>query len=238
MFTGTIKYKNGLVVEVISEQTFVQNIFCTREKLEMVFPKATKDDLDEFYDLFNKYARRARIDDLTHENFFLAQVLAEVGGGLEGVRENLNYSCEALRSTFSYYRDRPDEASEDGRCGEHEANQEAIANKAYGNRLGNGSVSSGDGYCFRGGGYFQLTGRTNYQMVVDGIKIITNKDYSAEDYAEVITNTDAGMLGALAFWFANSCYECEHIDCVTAKINKHTDTYDKRKELYQWIAGL
>jgi putative chitinase len=41
-------------------------------------------------------------------------------------------------------------------------NPQALANFVYANRDGNGPVSSGDGYEFRGRGAFQLTGRTEY----------------------------------------------------------------------------
>jgi surface antigen len=36
-------------------------------------------------------------------------------------------------------------------------------NRKYANRLGNGDIASGDGYRYRGRGFVQLTGKTNYQ---------------------------------------------------------------------------
>ena len=42
-------------------------------------------------------------------------------------------------------------------------NPEKLANHVYANRIGNGDTASGDGFRFRGRGYLQLTGRSNYR---------------------------------------------------------------------------
>jgi len=39
---------------------------------------------------------------------------------------------------------------------------EKIANRVYGGRMGNGPEASGEGFKFRGRGYIQLTGKSNY----------------------------------------------------------------------------
>ena len=38
-------------------------------------------------------------------------------------------------------------------------NPQLLANVAYGDRMGNGSPATGDGWKYRGSGYKQLTGR-------------------------------------------------------------------------------
>lgn len=48
-------------------------------------------------------------------------------------------------------------------------NPEAIANKVYANRMGNGPELSGDGYRHRGMGPIQLTGKTNQERFLKSV---------------------------------------------------------------------
>jgi putative chitinase len=48
---------------------------------------------------------------------------------------------------------------------------EKLANHVYANRNGNGPLRSGDGFRFRGRGYLQLTGRSNYRIAGERIGI-------------------------------------------------------------------
>lgn len=96
---------------------------------------------------------------------FLAQCLHE-SGNLSRMTESLNYSPAGLMATFntiSKKRFTPETAALYGRTEAHPANQQMIANVAYANRMGNGSVESGDGFRYRGRGIFQLTGTDNYR---------------------------------------------------------------------------
>ena len=92
------------------------------------------------------------IDRLAH---FLAQCHHE-SGSFRLVTENLNYSEKALLKTFpKYFKDRDPKA--------YSKAPQTLANYVYANRLGNGSEASGDGWRFRGRGYIQLTGKSNYK---------------------------------------------------------------------------
>ena len=105
----------------------------------------------------------------------LAQFMAQLdheSGGFKVVEENLRYSAKRLLEIFpKYYKD-PAQAEAD-------ANQpQAIANRVYANRMGNGPPESGDGYRYRGRGLIQLTGKDNYKRFgqLAGIDLVSNPD--------------------------------------------------------------
>ncbi len=83
----------------------------------------------------------------------MAQFSEECGAGLE-MMENMNYSAARLRAVFpSHFT--PAQAI----AMQHDPR--AIANQAYGGRMGN-RIGTDDGWNFRGQGFSQLTGRDNY----------------------------------------------------------------------------
>ncbi len=212
--------------------------YLTEDKLQGVFSTATDDVIQEFLEVYNNNAEDFGIIKEVHCNFFLAQLREEVGPTLESRRENLNYSCGALKKIFRYYRNNPHEAINDGRCNNHRANQKEIANKVYANRIGNGDYQSGDGYRFRGGGYIQLTGRGNFTKITKIISTINNIDISPEDVEDEINTVTMALLTAMAFWYDKKMWTCKNIDCVTRKVNRYTDSYDKRKQYYLLLASL
>lgn len=111
----------------------------------------------------------------------LAHFLAQCGhesGGFRLVKENLNYSAKGLQGIFKKYF--PDEATAKA----YERKPEKIANKVYGNRMGNGPESSGDGAKYCGRGYIQLTGKDNYTAFGKSINedIAANPQLVAEKY--------------------------------------------------------
>ena len=88
----------------------------------------------------------------------LAHFLSQCGhesGGFKAVNENLNYSADGLKKIFPKYF--PGNISES-----YARNPEKIANKVYSSRMGNGNEASGDGWKYKGAGYIQLTGKSNY----------------------------------------------------------------------------
>ncbi|MCH5362859.1 glycoside hydrolase family 19 protein [Escherichia fergusonii] len=98
---------------------------------------------------------------------FIAQVGYESAGFTRTV-ENLNYSPDGLKATFGKYFT-AQTASQYGRTADHPANQRAIANIVYANRMGNGYPGSDDGWKYRGRGLIQITGHDNYRDCSKGL---------------------------------------------------------------------
>lgn len=123
----------------------------------------------------------------------LAHFLSQCGhesGGFKVVNENLNYSAKGLTNTFKKYFPTETKAKE------YERKPEKIANLVYGNRMGNGAETTGEGYKFRGRGYIQLTGKDNYKAfdAVVTESIVDNPDLVATTYPL-----------ASAAWFFTRC---------------------------------
>ena len=211
-------------------------VYYTEDKLKKIFTSATDNTLDEFSKGF-AYACKFNIHDKDHEAMYLATVLTEVGTNLVGVRENLNYSCDALPQIFSYYKDNGG-YNTDGRCNGHDADKYTIGSKIYANRLGNGNVASGDGYTYRGGGYAQTTGYYNYNTIVVGVNSRVGGSYTTHDFADNITNTYVANLGGMGYWFQVGAENCSSMNCVTDKWNKYTESRQEREDNYSWISNL
>ena len=113
-------------------------------------------------------------------NLRLAHFLSQCGhesGGFKAVSENLNYSSDGLKRTFGKYFP--------GNLSESYAKQpEKIASRVYGGRMGNGDELSKEGYKFRGRGYIQLTGKSNYTSFTKfiGEDCVSNPDLVATKY--------------------------------------------------------
>lgn len=135
--------------------------------------------------------REAGITTELRKSMFLAQVYHE-SARLRVIEENLNYSAAALRRVFN--RHFPNDAI----ANQYARNPKAIANRAYGNRMGNGDESSGDGWRFRGRGLIQLTGRNNYTAASRdlGVDIVRNPDY--------LLTPEGAVRSAGWFWSVNN----------------------------------
>ena len=113
-------------------------------------------------------------------NLRLAHFLAQCGhesGGFKAVSENLNYSADGLKKIFGKYFP--------GNLNESYARQpETIASRVYASRMGNGDETTKEGFKFRGRGYIQLTGKSNYTNFTKfiGEDCVSNPDLVATKY--------------------------------------------------------
>lgn len=207
--------------------------------IEILFPATG--NVDEVVGIIENHRMKFGLNTPQRLAMFLAQVREETGPELKVIRENLNYSEEALPKLYKAFNDRL--ASKYGRNSEHKANQEAIANLAYANKLGNGNADSDgdgdmdaydDGFKYRGAGCLQITGKGNFAEV--------QKRIIAKTGTETNPDTLEGfLLFGFAYWLWRDCYaaaDTGNIDKVTAIINKYTDSYERRKAHYEKIKHL
>jgi len=125
---------------------------------------------------------------------FLAQCAHE-SGEFTALKENLNYRAPTLRKVFPKYFPTDDIANE---YANKPNKQEAIANRVYANRMGNGDEASGDGFRFCGRGLIQLTGRENYSWFAASVGI------SVEEASEYLQTFEGAAQSACWFWENNN----------------------------------
>lgn len=169
--------------------------------------------------------------------------------GTGWIKDSINgghYSSGNWKSSpFSYFKTKHTEADLYGRkdldkyadAGIQKANQEAIANRVYANRNGNGDIASGDGWKYRGRGHIQLTGKDKYKLVNDKLK---EKGIILEITSENVNNNSEGIKASMAYWNAsglnakaNTGIEDTNVDSITKIINSATDSYTQRKNHFK-----
>ena len=103
------------------------------------------------------------------------------------LKENLNYKPQALTAIWP-------KRFPANIAAQYAHNQEAIANRAYCDRMGNGSEESGDGWKFHGRGLIQLTGRGLYEQFAREI----GRD--VDEVVEYCETFDGAIESACFFW--------------------------------------
>ncbi len=138
---------------------------------------------------------------------FLSQCAHE-SNSFKSVNENLFYSEEGLKKTFSKYF--PGDLAKS-----YAKNPEKIASRVYGSRMGNGDELTKDGYKYRGAGYLQLTGKNNFKEF-DGFvddDILSNPSLVATKYP---------LLSAAWFFTKNKINEVADLGSTNDVITKVT----------------
>jgi putative chitinase len=153
---------------------------------------------------------------------FLAQCAHE-SGGFKALKENLNYQAASLCRVFPKYFPNMDIANQ------YAHNQEAIANRVYGGRMGNGPESTGDGFKYCGRGLIQLTGKQNYTKFAESI------DTPIEDIPEFLGTFEGAIQSACWFWETNNLNQYADsgdILTMTKRINGGTIGLEDRQQHY------
>jgi len=157
---------------------------------------------------------------------FIAQCAHESGGFMI-LTENLNYKAATLRKLFPKYFPTDALAQE---YASKPNKQEAIANRIYASRMGNGPEESGDGYKYRGRGLIQLTGRDNYSWFAASLEI------SPEEATEYLGTFEGAAQSACWFWETNKLNQWadkSDIVTLTKRINGGTIGLDDRIKHYE-----
>ncbi len=194
----------------------------TKEQLQKIYPFA-KARIDIFLQFLNKYADIYQVNTKLRLAAFLAQIGHE-SSQLTRIEENLNYSAVRLMEVFKGKFSSIEEASK------YAYKPQAIANRVYAGKLGNGPESSGDGWKFRGRGIIQITLSDNYREITKdlGIDFFNNPD--------LLLQPEYAVKSAFWFWDKRKLNiladNALNFRTLTSKINTACDGYEKRLILY------
>lgn len=149
----------------------------------------------KYCDPLNAMMGLSGIDTPLRVAHFLAQC-GEETGDMHAVEECLNYNAAGLMKTWPTLYPTLDIANR------YAHQVQAIANRSYCNRMGNGPESSGDGWKFRGRGFMQTTGHDNYLAYGKARNcaalVIANPDI-------IITDPNRTVDTACLFWQQHNC---------------------------------
>ena len=192
----------------------------TKQQLAQLIPGNPY--LDHWYNALNQLLPDYEINTPQRVAAFLAQCAHE-SGGFRALKENLNYKAESLVKVFPKYFPNLDIANQ------YAHNQEKIANRVYGGRMGNGPEESGDGFKYCGRGLIQLTGKQNYTNFADSIET------PVEEVPEFLGTFEGAVQSACWFWETNNLNQFADkgdILTMTKRINGGTIGLEDRTKHY------
>lgn len=195
----------------------------TKQQLQQLLPK--NKFVDHWYEVLAQLLPDYEIDTPQRIAAFIAQCSHE-SGGFTTIKENLNYRPESLVKLFSKYFDLPTAQ----RYCALPNKQEAIANRIYASRMGNGDEASGDGYKYCGRGLIQLTGKDNYFWFSASLGI------TPEEASEYMATFEGAAQSACWFWENNKLNQwadAGDILTLTKRINGGTIGLEDRVKHYE-----
>ena len=151
---------------------------------------------------------------------FLAQLSVE-SAHLRHTAENLNYSAERIVQVWPSRFPNVESAKP------YAHNPEALANRVYGDRMGNRGIA-GAGYRFRGRGLIQVTGRDGYRAI------------GYENNPEALELPEIAADSAARYWRANNLHlrttrelTRREFDAVSRNVNGGNHGINERWAAYQ-----
>lgn len=196
----------------------------TKEQLKQILPKNPY--IDHWFDALSQLLPDYEINTPQRMAAFLAQCAHE-SGEFTALKENLNYKAATLRKIFPKYFPTDEIANQ---YASMPNKQQAIANKVYANRMGNGDEASGDGYRYCGRGLIQLTGKDNYSWFAASLEI------SVEEAAQYLETFEGACQSACWFWETNKLNQWADkgdILTLTKRINGGTIGLEDRIKHYE-----
>jgi putative chitinase len=164
----------------------------TQQQLQQLLPKNPY--VPQWHHALSQLLPDYEIDTPQRIAAFVAQCSHE-SGGFTALKENLNYRWETLRKIFPKYFPTDDLAKAYAAMPNK---QEAIANRCYASRMGNGDEQSGDGFRYCGRGLIQLTGKNNYQLFAESLEM------NVEDVPAYLATFEGAAQSACWFWESNN----------------------------------
>lgn len=133
----------------------------TLDQLKQIMPQARTQLAQNFLDEFNAQLPEYSINTPLRAAAYLAQGAYE-SGELRELVENMYYTTpQRLQQVW------PSRFKTVASAMPYIKNPEKLGNLVYANRMGNGDAASGDGYRYRGRGWFNGTGKAFYQSMTN-----------------------------------------------------------------------
>lgn len=178
-----------------ADATIIDKPLITATTLKNVVVSITHDRALIIAGIINHVCPQYGINNADKLHEFLATVIHE-SGGFRIKTENLHYTT--AERLVAVWPSRFSIETVPGKLPAHKYinNAQFLANTVYAGRMGNGDLSSNDGWTFRGRGFIQITGRDMYEKYAA---------YRKEDVNRVIdlmSNSDLWAMDSACWLFA------------------------------------
>lgn len=193
----------------------------TQDQLQQFLP--SNEHVEHWYEALCKVLPDYDITTPQRVASFLGETFVE-SAGYTAIQENLNYKAESLCRVWPSHFPNMEVANQ------YAHNPQAIANRAYAGRMGNGDEASGDGWNYCGRGLIQITGKANYQAFADSIST------PVEQVPEFLATFEGAVQSACWFWEANNLNQYADqgaIDHESRVVNGGDLGLAQRREAYQ-----